>query len=118
MDGEKVAVCLTLAVYRGSVVRKQGEKQGQIRVSRAVPGPLPSTCAKVVHAAVLERERQDSKDWVTSVLSQPVVLERTSILGEIVPLCVQASESRLHLRFSKAAEQALGVAQRTGAQGQ
>ncbi|CAE7458131.1 unnamed protein product [Symbiodinium sp. CCMP2592] len=107
-EPSELRLAVVLAIFRGSIVRKQGSPQlGQIRVSKPAADDLPCSCTRVVHVAPLQYNPATGA-WVTSCIEQPLVLDPVnSIYGEVATEQVHASQTRLHVVLSPASELAL-----------
>ncbi|CAE7252030.1 unnamed protein product, partial [Symbiodinium sp. CCMP2456] len=104
----ELRLAIVLAMFRGSIVRKQGSPQlGQIRVAKPAADALPCSSTRVVHLAPL-RYNAASGSWVTSCTEPPLVMDPVScICGEVATKQVHASETRLHVVLSPASDMAL-----------
>ena len=107
--GEKVEVAVTLAVFRGAVVRnpKVNPQNQKIRVSKPIPVELPAACTRLLH--VVRMDHQEGQGEFTAsccseVLIMPVV---NQVLGELGTHKVHASPLRVHVVLSSAASKAL-----------
>ena len=107
-ESGEIRLAVVLAIFRGSIVRKQGSPQlGHVRVSKPAADDLPCSCTRVVHVAPLHYNPA-SGAWVTSCIEQPLILDPVnSIYGEVATEQVHASQTRLHVVLSPASELAL-----------
>ena len=107
-ETDELRLAVVLAIFRGSIVRKQGSPQlGQVRVSKPAAEDLPCNCTRVVHLAPL-RYNTASGSYVTSCIEPALVLDPVnSVYGEVTTKQVHASETRLHVVLSPASDMAI-----------
>ena len=108
-NGEKVEVAITLAVFRGAVVRnpKVNPQNQKIKVSKPIPVDLPASCTRLLHVVRLDHQ-EGQAEFTASCCSEVLILPAVNhVLGELGTHKIHASPLRVHVVLSSAASGAL-----------
>ena len=105
IDG-RVQVCITLCVFRGSIVRNPKTQAQRVRTSKPIPVPLQAEYAKLLHIVRLDLD-DSRQEYLGSCLSDVLMVSPLNIvLGEVHGQ-VSASSLRIHVKLSEASLAAL-----------